>query len=165
VTDDTLVLGLGNLLLQDDGIGVRVIQRFLEQYQPPDRVKVLDGGVRGLSLLPYLEGVTRLLIVDAIQAGKPPGTVSRLAGDEISKSLGPKLSIHQEGLADLLWSALATEVYPHEVVLWGVEPAHIDTGLNLSQAVAQQEDVLIEAVCNQLIEWGHAPCRRIHGGD
>lgn len=160
MTEDTLVLGLGNILLQDDGIGVRVIGRFLEQYQLPEGVKVLDGGVRGLSLLPYLQGVSQLLIVDAIQSGKPAGAVSRLVGDEISKSLGPKISIHQEGLADLLWTALATDVYPAEVVLWGVEPARLDTGLDMSPAVAKQVDTLVEAVYNQLIEWDHEPIRR-----
>jgi len=164
MTDNTLVLGLGNLLMQDDGIGVRVVQRFLAQYHIPNGVKVLDGGVRGLSLLPYLEGISRLLIIDAIQSGKPPGTLSRLAGEEISKNLGPKLSIHQEGLADLLWTALATDVYPQEVILWGVEPARLDTGLDMSPSVAKQEDMLINAICDELNAWGHAPCRRVNGG-
>ena len=160
---DSLVLGLGNVLLQDDGVGIRVVERFLERYDPPAGVRVLDGGVRGLSLLPYLEGASRLIIVDAIQAGQPPGTLTRLAGEDISKKLGPKLSIHQEGLADLLWAALAIDTYPQEVILWGVEPERIETSLELSPAVAAQIDALVEAVCDQLKAWGVPPRRRTMG--
>ena len=150
----TLVLGLGNILLQDDGIGIRVVNRLMERYALPDDVQALDGGVRGLALMPHLEGVERLLIIDAVKCGKPPGTLVRLAGDEISTALGPKLSPHQEGLADLLWVAKVVGPCPEEIVLWGVEPATLDTGLDMSPPVAAQLDALVHRALDELARWG-----------
>ena len=100
---DTLVLGLGNILLGDEGVGVRVVERLLERYDFPEGVRVMDGGTLGLDLLPYVEDASRLLVVDAVQARKPPGTLVRMTGDEIPVFLdASKVSPHQEGLQDLL---------------------------------------------------------------
>ena len=162
---DVLVLGLGNILLQDEGIGVRVIERFQDQYSVPAGVQVLDGGVRGLALLSFLEGITKLLIVDAVQNGQEPGTLIRLAGAEVPAFLSPKVSLHQEGLADLLWAAIVIGGYPEDVVLWGVGPAVIETGLELSPVVSDQVDTLVERVREQLVEWGYTPRRRVNGGN
>ncbi len=151
---ETLVLGLGNILLKDEGVGVRVVERLRERYVPPEGVEFLDGGVRGLALLPYLEGVSRLLIIDAVRAGKEPGTLVRLAGDEIPAVLSPKISPHQEGLADLLWVAKVSGPCPSEIVLWGVEPAHIETSLELSAPVEAQVDALVQKVIEELARWG-----------
>lgn len=151
---ETLVLGLGNILLQDEGVGVRVAERLRERYAFPDGVEVMDGGVRGLALMPYLEGVSRLLIIDAVRSGKEPGTLIRLAGDEIPAVLSPKISPHQEGLADLLWVAKIAGPCPSEIVLWGVEPAQIETGLELSPPVAAQVDALVQKVVEELAAWG-----------
>lgn len=150
----TLVLGLGNILLQDDGIGVYVVRRLLERYALPDGVEALDGGVRGLALMPYLEGVDRLLIIDAVKTGQPPGTLIRLAGDDIATSLGPKLSPHQEGLADILWVAKCVGPCPQEIVLWGVQPLALDTGLDMSPPVAAQLDALVDRALEELARWG-----------
>ncbi len=149
-----LVLGLGNILLSDEGVGVRVIERLQEKYEFPERVQVLDGGVRGLALSPYLEGVKRLLAVDAVAAEKEPGSLTRLEGDEVPAFLSPKISPHQEGLADLLMAARLTDLYPEEVVLWGMEPAVVDTGLELSPLVAAQVDELVKKVVEELQRWG-----------
>lgn len=149
-----LVLGLGNILLGDEGVGVRVVERLHEKYELPDEVQALDGGVRGLALLPYLEGVRRLLIVDAVAAGKEPGSLIRMEGDDVPAFLSPKVSPHQEGLADLLIAARLTDLYPEEVVLWGVEPAVTETGLELSPPVAARVDDLVERVVEELRRWG-----------
>ena len=151
---ETMVLGLGNILLQDEGVGVRVVERLMERYMFPEEVEVLDGGVRGLALMPYLEGVSRLLIIDAVRAGKEPGTLVRLAGDEIPAVLSPKISPHQEGLADLLWVAKIAGPCPDEIVLWGVEPAQMETGLELSPPIAAQVDTLVRKVVDELANWG-----------
>ena len=99
----TLVLGRGNIVLSDEGVGVRVVERLLEQYDFPEGVRVMDGGTLGLDLLPYLEDASRLLVVDAVQARKPPGTLVRMVGDEIPIFLdASKVSPHPEGLQDLL---------------------------------------------------------------
>ncbi len=157
---DILVLGLGNILLRDEGVGVRVIERLLEKYEFPERVQVLDGGSRGLALLNYLEGVSKLLIVDAVQAGREPGTLIRLTGDEIPAFLSPKISPHQEGLADLLFAARMVDLYPEEIVLWGIEPEEIDTGLSLSPRIAAKVDELAEKVVEELERWGVKVARK-----
>ncbi len=149
-----LILGLGNILLKDEGVGVRVVERLLERYELPEGVQALDGGSRGLALLNFLEGVSRLLIVDAVQAGKEPGTLIRLEGDEIPAFLSPKVSPHQEGLADLLFAAKVVGLYPEEVVLWGVEPAEIETGLELTPLIASKVDELVDKVIEELRRWG-----------
>ncbi|MFN2165272.1 MAG: hydrogenase maturation protease, partial [Anaerolineae bacterium] len=89
-----LILGAGNLLLSDDGAGVHVIRRLMEAVELPEQVQVLDGGTMGLDLLHYLEGIRYLLIIDAMETGGPPGTLRRLAGDEVPAYLSVKMSPH-----------------------------------------------------------------------
>ncbi|MFN2220210.1 MAG: HyaD/HybD family hydrogenase maturation endopeptidase [Anaerolineae bacterium] len=152
---ETLVLGLGNILLGDEGVGVRVIERLLEQYDFPEGVQVMDGGTLGLDLLPYVEDASRLLVVDAVQARKPPGTLVRMAGDEIPVFLdASKVSPHQEGLQDLLAVAMLKGYLPGEVVFWGVQVESLGVGLDLSEAVAGQVEALAGKVLAELARWG-----------
>ena len=151
----TLVLGLGNILLRDEGVGVRVVERLLEQYDFPEGVRVMDGGTLGLDLLPFLEEASRLLVIDAVQARKPPGTLVRLVGDEIPIFLdASKVSPHQEGLQDLLAVAVLKGYLPDEVVFWGAQITSLGVGLSLSEAVAEQVDALAEKVLAELARWG-----------
>ena len=153
----TLVLGIGNLIMTDDGAGVRVAQRLMEGYRFPGGVTVLDGGTLGLDLLPYLDGVKRLLLVDAVETGGPPGTVVRLAGEEIPVAFRTKLSPHQMGLQDLLAVAEFQGSRPAEMVLWGVQPESVELGMELTSAVAAQVDHLVENVLAELAAWGVTP--------
>lgn len=155
---EALVLGLGNILLSDEGLGVRVVQRLGENYHFPPEVRVMDGGTLGLDLLPYLEGVDHLLVIDALEKEEEPGTITRLVGDEVPASLSVKISPHQMGLADLLAAARLQGLYPQEVVLWGMQPGSIDTGLDLSPPVEAQVDRLIDEVLMELKSWGYEPC-------
>lgn len=159
----TLVLGLGNILLRDEGVGVQAVQRLLERFEFADDVQVLDGGTLGLDLLHYLEEADRLLIVDAVAAGNAPGTVSRFSGDEVPAFLGIKVSPHQMGLADLLAASRLRGTCPRELVLLGVEPEVIDTGLELSPSVASRMDALLEQVLAELSRWGVQPRARQPG--
>lgn len=149
-----LILGAGNLLLSDDGVGVHAIRRLGELVDLPKEVQVLDGGTLGLDLLYYLEGVSRLLIVDAIKSGQPPGTLSRLSGDEVPAYFSTKISPHEIGLPDLLLAARLRDLYPPEVVVLGLEPASLAVGLELSAEVAPQLDPLVFQVLDQLARWG-----------
>ncbi len=155
-----LVLGLGNILLSDEGLGVRVVQRLRESHRFSPEIRVMDGGTLGLDLLPYLEGVDHLLVIDALEMGEEPGTIIRLVGDEVPASLSTKISPHQMGLADLLAAARLQGLYPQEVVLLGMQPGSIDTGLDLSPPVEAQVDRLIDEVLIELQGWGYEPCRR-----
>ena len=152
---ETLVLGLGNILLGDEGVGVRVVEHLLEQYDFPEGVRVMDGGTLGLDLLPYVEDASRLLVIDAVQARKPPGTLVRMVGDEIPMFLdASKVSPHQEGLQDLLAVAVLKGYLPDEVVFWGAQIESLGVGLELSTSVAAQVEALAGRVLEELARWG-----------
>lgn len=152
-----LVLGVGNILLSDDGVGVHVIRLLRERYRFPQEVEILDGGTLGLDLLPYVEDADRLLIVDALQMDAPPGMVVRLEGDEIPAVLSLKYSPHQVGLSDVLAAARLRGRLPSEIVLWGVQPASLEVGLELSPIVAAQVETLVQRVLTELQRWGIRP--------
>jgi len=139
--------------MSDDGAGVKVIQHLAENYRFPPEVTVLDGGTLGLDLLPRLEGIDRLLIVDAVETGNAPGSLIRLSGDEIPIVMETKLSPHQMGLKDLIAISVLQGVKPPEMVLLGVQPETIELGLDLSPAVEEQFDELINKVIQELKNW------------
>lgn len=150
----TVVLGVGNLLLSDEGFGVRVIQRLQERYNLPAEVQVVDGGTLGLDLLYYLDGTCRLLIVDAVETDEQPGSVVRLEGEQVPAFLSIKMSPHQVGITDMLFAAKLRDLYPEALVLWGVQPESLDLGLELSPSVAAQLDHVVEQVAADLAGWG-----------
>lgn len=153
----TLIMGLGNILLSDEGAGVHVVHLLRERYRFPQDVEVLDGGTLALDLLPYVEETQRLLIVDAVQMDAPAGTVARLEGESIPSVLSLKYSPHQMGLSDLLAAARLLGRSPTEIVLWGVQPASLEVGLELSPTVAAQVEVLVQNVLAELQRWGIHP--------
>ena len=148
-----LVLGIGNPYMGDDGIGPRVAQRLQRDYRLPSGVAVVDGGTRGLELLSLLEGVERLLVVDAVKNGCTPGTVIRLARDQVPRVIKAKLSMDEAGLSDLLAAAELLGHVPPEIVLWGIQPASLDFGEELSPPVASQFDALVLHVLEELAGW------------
>ena len=150
---DTLVLGIGNILLQDEGLGIHALERLTQDYVLPPGVRGMDGGVMGLDLLPYLEESAALLLIDAVQTGQPPGTLIRLEGEAIPATLALKMSMHQAGLQELLATSQLQGTLPSKVVLWGMEPANIDWGLGLSAPVVAGLDALVRAVVRELREW------------
>ena len=149
-----LVIGLGNILLQDEGLGVRAVERLAQQYILPEQVEWLDGGTLGLDLLPRLDGVTDLLIADAVQTESEPGSLVRLEGDEIQAALSLKMSMHQVGLQDLLSVASLQGRLPRRVVVWGIVPAELQLGLELTPTVAGRLDALVQALAGELRRWG-----------
>ncbi len=149
-----LILGIGNILLQDEGLGVRAVERLQARCKLPEGVQAVDGGVMGLNLLPYLAGKTHVLVIDAVRRNAAPGTLVRLEGAEIPRLAFPKMSLHQIGLQELLLTAQLQGTLPHHVVLWGMEPDSVGPGLDLSPLVAGRLDDLVEAVCEELRRWG-----------
>jgi hydrogenase maturation protease len=154
VTASTLVLGLGNVLLRDEAIGVWVADRLARRFELPEDVTVLEGGTLGLDLLPRLDGVERLLLVDAVRLGRVPGAIVRLQGDEVPAALGVKISPHQIGLADLLGTARLMGRDPVQLVLWGMKPERLDPGTGFSPRVAQALPRLLACVLEELARWG-----------
>jgi len=143
--------------MSDDGVGVRLAQLLDERYRFPPGVTILDGGTLGLDLLHYLEGKDRLVIVDAMETGGPPGTIVRLTGDEIPVAFETKLSPHQMGLKDLLAVSRLQGTAPSEMVLFGVQPQCLELGMELSPAVEAGLAPLAEMVLRELARWGVFP--------
>ncbi len=131
----TLVLGLGNPLLGDEGIGVRVVEE-LSGLELPDGVEVAEGGTAGVGLIGLMEGYQRVIVVDAADMGQPPGRVVRFTPSEAQfKMAETRLSLHQIGLGEALALAEALEVAPAEVVIIGVQPGRIAGRVGLSPEV------------------------------
>jgi hydrogenase maturation protease len=151
---DTLVLGVGNLLMADEGVGIQVIQRLQESASLPETVQVLDGGTLGMDLLYYLEGTRRLLIIDAVETGCEPGTVIRLENDEVPAHLSAKMSPHQVGIPDMLFAAKLRDLYPEKIVLLGVQPESLEPSLDLSPTVSALVDPLVQQIIAELANWG-----------
>jgi len=151
---DALVLGVGNILMQDEGIGVRALEWLLARYASP-QVEMIDGGTMGLDLLHYLQGIDHLLILDAIEAGKTPGEMVTITGDEVPAFLGMKISPHQIGVQDLLATAQLMGYTPPEVMILGVQPHWLRVGLELSPAAITQVEPLARLALLQLEKWGY----------
>lgn len=145
-----LVMGIGNLLLQDEGAGVRVIEEFERRYEVPEGVELLDGGTSGIELLQYLQGRDVLILVDVVRSGAACGTLTRYEGDDVPSLFQKKISPHQLGLSDLLATSRLSGTMPEKVVLFGVEPKFVETGLELSAEVAGSIGRLTELVADEI---------------
>jgi hydrogenase maturation protease len=146
----TLILGIGNYLLSDDGVGVHAVQKLERTKQIPEEVQVVDGGTCGLDLLHFLEGIERLIIVDAVKTKHPAGTIIRLEGDAIPAYLTMKVSPHEIGMPELLAAAKLRDIYPAEVIVLGVQPESLAMSVDLTPAVAASLDKLIELVMKEI---------------
>lgn len=147
-----LILGVGNLLLSDEGIGIHAVKKLLETPRLPEDVEIVDGGTAGLNLLYYLEGVDRLVIIDAVETGGPPGTMVRLAGDKIPAYMALKVSPHEITLPDFLAAAKLRDLYPREVVVWGMQPESLEVGIDLSPSLAAKLDTLVDLVVGEFVK-------------
>ena len=151
-----LVLGLGNILMSDDGFGCKVVETLQRDYRFPDGLRVVEGGTLGLDLLPQLEGVDKLLVIDALQMGAAPGELFRLEGEEVPRAFANKLSVHQMGLQDLLAVAQLQGHLPQQLLVLGVQAESVDVGLEMTPAVYASLPRLVNAVVAELQGWGVA---------
>lgn len=158
-----MVLGLGNTLMSDDGCGVRALAALAPLCAPASGIVLLDGGISGLDLLPRLQGIDRLLVIDALELKEEPGAVRRLAGAELSAFSGG-LAAHHLGLRDLLAAAELCDCLPGEVVVWGVQPASLEPGEELTPAVAAAIEALVAGVLDELRRWGVLPAQGLRPG-
>jgi len=142
------VLGVGNLIMGDEGLGVRCVQA-LEGQLPPE-VRLIDGGTSTHELLEDLENLDTLVIVDACTTSSAPGTIVRLEGDTIPSAFSNRMSPHQHGINDLLATLKLLGRAPRRVVLYGVEPARIELGMDLSPPVAAAMTELAARVADEV---------------
>ena len=145
-----VVLGLGNTLHSDDGVGPRAIERLKNEARVPDDVTLIEGGTLGLELLTYVWDCSYLLVLDAVDLGQPPGTLVRMSQEEL-QALPGKGSVHQLGVADLLVALRVLARHQPTVLLLGVQPATTDWGTELSPAAAAAMNSLVEAAISELL--------------
>lgn len=152
---DLLVLGLGNALLGDDGVGPVIVARLRESFSLPEGARCVDGGTLGLSLLPYIEDARIVILVDAVAADAPPGTLVRLEGREVGPAVATRLSPHQVGVADLLEGARWHDREPARLLLLGIVPESIELGVGLSTPVLRSMPALIDLVRTEAASFGY----------
>lgn len=150
------VLGVGNILMQDDGFGVRLVER-LQKMNWPANVKLLDGGTLGMILLPYLEGTEKLLVLDAINAEGEAGDFFCFTGNEVNAYFSAKISVHDLGINDLLAALTITNEPIKETVVMGVKPAIVELGTEMTETVQNKMDEALGKVLAQLKKWDTAP--------
>ena len=161
-TGRALVLGLGNILLMDEGVGVHVVRK-LQELDLACNVEVMDGGTASLDALLLSRGIEKLVIIDALRAGKEAGTIykARLKTEERDKlerifSGDSKISLHQMGLLDALAAAEKMNFAPKEIVIIGVEPKKMDWGLELTHEIKQKVPEIINTVLKEIEDAIHA---------
>jgi len=152
-----LVLGLGNILLTDEGVGVHVVESLLERYIVPDGVDVVDGGTSGMDMLDMMTDRDHIVIVDAVRTGAPPATVVRLAEDEVPAFFRTKISPHQLGLSDVLATLTIMDKEPGGITLIGVVPVDMGTALALSPAITEKVPEMVDLVVAELAALGAPP--------
>jgi hydrogenase maturation protease len=147
-----VILGVGNLLLKDEGLGIHVVRQLQKKVLPP-AVEVLDGGVAGIGLLDLFQGARKLVLIDAADMNLAPGTVVRFTPEEIrtkSDPSAPKFSAHEVGLLEVLELARALGQCPPEVVIIGVQPKEISWGMDLTPEIQASLPQVLEAVLKEI---------------
>lgn len=151
-----VVLGIGNLIMGDDGTGPELLARLRSRWGDDPRVEFVDGGIQGMELLPTVQEAQSLLLLDAIapSASTPqPGTALRIGGDQVPRLLAAKLSPHQVGMLDVLAAARLTSKEPERVEVVGIVPGDVDIRIGLSPAVVASLEAAVDLAVGVLQEW------------
>jgi hydrogenase maturation protease len=157
-------MGLGNMLMTDDGLGLEALARLRAGWALPDEVELVDGGTWGMQLLPTIESTDRLLLIDAVNLGAPAGTEIVLRDAEIPRYFAVKLSPHQIDLRETLAVCELRGTLPAEIVVVGLQPERVEMGTALSPALAGRVDAMLETVARVLRAWGIPCARRLGAG-
>ena len=149
-----MILGVGNILMTDEGFGIRVIEELEKRYEFPENVSVVDGGVLGVSLMGVISEADRLIVVDAVRNQNPPGTMYRIEHDEIPNRILAKNSVHQIDFLETLTLCQALDKVPQTLIL-GIEPQDIDTlSIELTPVIKEKIDRMICLVLKELDDLG-----------
>ena len=155
-TGKTVIIGVGNLLLKDEGAGVHVAQE-LQKKRLPAAVEVHDGGVAGIGLLEFFPGASKVLLIDAADMDLDPGASVRFTPEEVAgKAGGPRFSTHDVGLLEVLELARTLGQCPPEVVIYGIQPKEISWGTELSPEVQATVPRVVEMVLGEIMPKAHS---------
>jgi hydrogenase maturation protease len=150
VVNGTVILGIGNLLLRDEGVGIHVVSRMMKMHLPQN-IAVVDGATATWDVVSLADGADRLIIVDAVKGGGAPGTIYRLSLDDVAVDAGEPLSLHHIGLPQMLDVCSLIGSKPLTVII-GVEPKEIDFGMELSPEIEERVPEIIELILEETIE-------------
>ena len=150
---DVTVLGIGNLLMGDEGVGIHLIQTLEKSYTFSPSINLIDGGTTGLDLIPYFENCKKMIIVDAVDFQEKPGHIGTLYNEEIHYRFNTKLSLHHAGLADVLSVIKLTDIPSPDMMLIGVQPKIVEMGIELSDVISDKMDKTISIIIEKLKEW------------
>ncbi len=142
------VLGVGNLILKDEGVGIHVINE-MEKIELPDNVELIDGGTAGIDIMNMIEGYDKLIVIDVVDCGEVPGTLYRIDPDDLVNRPTLKQSLHQIGLLDALDMAKHFGHYPETIII-GVQPKAIEWGMEPTPELKAKIPDLIKMVLDEL---------------
>lgn len=151
---NTLILGVGNLLLSDESVGVHLVNQLESEYTFPEGVELVDGGTAGMELLDYIASREHIIIIDAVLTGDEPGTVVILKDDQVPALFNNKVSPHQLGLSDLLGALKLTDESPENIFLVGVVPESVEPGLEMTETITKCMPTMMQCVLDHLDEIG-----------
>jgi len=151
---ETVVIGVGNPLMGDDGLGIEALERLRNEWRFEPHLDLLDGGTWGLNLLPHVEAARRVLFIDAINADQEPGTLVELEREDIPRFLARKLSPHQIDVKEVLALAELRGTLPEELLAIGLQPLSVEMRASLSAVLASRLSELVERVVERLEAWG-----------
>lgn len=143
-----LILGVGNILLTDEGFGVRAVEYLKTHYRWPEGVRLMDGGTQGLMLMPELLECDFLVVLDVVLGPETPGTIYVLEGEDLRKSLSFRDSMHQTDLLDTLITCHLAGHRPEAVVI-GLHPFDYQT---MQVGLSQQAQALLPEFCRKAVE-------------
>ena len=149
-----VLIGVGNILLTDEGLGVHVVKDLKESFAFTPAITIIDGGTMGMELLTYMRGMKKILLVDAINGGEPPGTVYEFPHKELEQYFTEHISVHEVGMQDILRIRAIQEEPLEDAVVIGVEPESLEIGFEPSEVVQQALPEVKDRVLNVLRQWG-----------
>ena len=162
---EVTILGVGNVILKDEGFGVRVAEYLDHHYTFPDSVQIVDGGTLGIELTQYVTGTNKLLVIDSINGGAEPGTVFRFHNDAIMEHFQDKLSAHEVGIQDVLALLTVTGHKIPDVIVIGAQPFDVEAGVGLSEGMQALLPQIVEQALKDLSSWGIEAQRKESAGD
>ncbi len=151
-----VVLGVGKIILTHEGACVRGVEALERGWKLPENVLAIDGGTSGMEMIEELSNLDFLIVLDVVKTGAAPGTVVRIAGEEIPVFFRKKLSPHQIALPDVLASLELLDAMPKEIVVLGVEFISLELGLDMTPTVAEKVPVLAAMAAEELAARGYA---------
>lgn len=154
---DVTILGVGNVILRDEGFGVRVAEYLDAHYAFPENVQIVDGGTLGIELTQYVTGTNKLLVIDSINGGAEPGTLFRFHNDDVMDHFQEKISAHEVGIQDVLALLTVTGHKIPEVVVIGAQPYDLEAGVELSPGMQKLMPQVAGQALKELEAWGIKP--------